>query len=104
VWLSYLIQDLVPTAGRRGLVRTLALAVCIAAIAAPVAFAKGRIAVTLGDSSAVGVGDGVVAIGDPFGRNIRPERDRPRCSPARVESRRPPRDRGCRTVGARFRP
>jgi hypothetical protein len=42
--------DLPPTGKRRARMRVVALALCIAAIAAPAAFAKGRISVALGDS------------------------------------------------------
>jgi hypothetical protein len=43
--------DLSPTGKRRGRMRVVALALCVAAIAAPAAFAKGRISVALGDST-----------------------------------------------------
>jgi hypothetical protein len=43
--------DLPPTGKRRARMRVVALALCIAAIAAPAAFAKGRISVALGDST-----------------------------------------------------
>jgi hypothetical protein len=43
--------DLSPTGKRRGRMRVVALALCVAAIAAPAAFAKGRISVALGDTT-----------------------------------------------------